>query len=193
MPEPLIIVFLKAPRPGFVKTRLAKTLGPKAACRAYTRMTAAVLDRLSNFSNVQLRFTPDDAEAEIAHLLRPGWQSFPQGAGSLGERMDHAFRDANGPALLIGTDCPDLNASDIREATAALSTHPVILGPARDGGYWLIGLQAPCPPLFQGISWSTSSVFHDTLRIAQQSGQSVHQLRTLTDIDDEDTWKKWSG
>ena len=107
--------------------------------------------------------------------------------------MDHAFRDANGPALLIGTDCPDLNASDIREATAALSTHPVILGPARDGGYWLIGLQAPCPPLFQGISWSTSSVFHDTLRIAQQSGQSVHQLRTLTDIDDEDTWKKWSG
>ena len=93
MPEPLIIVFLKALRPGAVKTRLAQSIGPEAACQAYDEMSRSILKTLREFQHVQLRFTPDDAQPEIVPLLQPGWSIAPQGNGNLGDRMKRAIRE----------------------------------------------------------------------------------------------------
>ena len=193
MPEPLIIVFLKAARPGSVKTRLAKSIGPEAACQAYMEMSRSVLETLRGFNRVQLRFTPDDAKSEIQSLLQPGWSSAPQGSGDLGERMKRAFQETAGPAIFIGTDCTTTEPTDLDEARSALEIHPVVIGPARDGGYWLIGMCECYPDLFTGIHWSTDRVFSETMNRSKQAGLPVQTLRTLADIDTKADWEKWSG
>ena len=193
MPEPLIIVFLKAPRPGAVKTRLAQSIGPEAACQAYIEMCRSVLETLRDFNRVQIRFTPDDAHQEIQQLLQPGWNIAPQGNGNLGDRMERAFQETVGPAILIGTDCPAIEASDVDKALSALDSHPIVIGPARDGGYWLIGMREYNANLFRGINWSTQTVFEETMARAEQSNLSVYSLRELSDIDTEADWKEWSG
>lgn len=193
MPEPLIIVFLKALRPGAVKTRLAQSIGPEAACQAYDEMSRSVLKTLRGFQHIQLRFTPDDAQPEIVPLLQPGWSIAPQGNGNLGDRMKRAILETGGPAILIGTDCPAIEPSDLTEARIALNDYPVVIGPARDGGYWLIGMCEYKPNLFQDINWSTETVFEETLTRAEQENLPVHLLRELSDIDTEADWKEWSG
>ena len=193
MPEPLIIVFLKAPRPGAVKTRLAQSIGPEAACQAYIEMCRSVLETLRDFNRVQIRFTPDDAHQEIQQLLQPGWNSAPQGNGNLGDRIERAFQETVGPAILIGTDCPAIEASDLDESRSALDSHPIVIGPARDGGYWLIGMREYNANLFRGINWSTQTVFEETMARAEQANLSVYSLRQLSDIDTEADWKEWSG
>ena len=193
MPELLIIVFLKAPRPGAVKTRLAQSIGVEAACQAYIEMSRSVLETLRGFNRVQLRFTPDDAQPEIQSLLQPGWSSAPQGSGDLGDRMKRAFQETAGPAILIGTDCPIIETADLDKARSALEFHPVVVGPARDGGYWLIGMRECYPDLFTGIHWSTDRVFSETMNRAKQAGLTVQTLRTLADIDTKADWEKWSG
>ena len=193
MPELLIIVFLKAPRPGAVKTRLAQSIGVEAACQAYIEMSRSVLETLRGFNRVQLRFTPDDAQPEIQSLLQPGWSSTPQGSGDLGDRMKRAFQETADPAILIGTDCPIIETADLDEAWSALNSYPVVIGPARDGGYWLIGMRECYPDLFKDIHWSTDRVFNETMNRAKQAGLPVHTLRTLVDIDTKVDWEKWSG
>ena len=94
MPAHQLIVFVKAARPGFVKTRLGQALGLDAACGAYRQMVKAVLQRIGPLSEVQLRFSPDDAEPEIRPWMRPGWTALPQGEGDLGRRMQAAFGEA---------------------------------------------------------------------------------------------------
>ena len=193
MPEPHVIVFLKAPRLGTVKTRLAATLGEEAALDAYVKMTHTVLAVLSGWSRVNLCYTPDEAEQEIRNWMQPSWHCMPQGIGDLGTRMHTAFTKAKGPAVIIGTDCPSIRIDDFREASKALEEKDLVLGPAKDGGYWLIGLNAPCPALFEGINWSTESVLPDTLARAKAAGLSYYILRELRDVDTEADWKKWSG
>ena len=193
MPEPHVIVFLKAPRLGTVKTRLAATLGEEAALDAYVKMTHTVLAVLSGWSRVNLCYTPDEAEPEIHTWMQPGWNCMPQGGGDLGTRMHRAFTKAKGPAVIVGTDCPSIRIDDIHEASKALEEKDLVLGPAKDGGYWLIGLNAPYPALFEGINWSTESVLSDTLARAKAAGLSCHLLRELADVDTEADWEKWSG
>ncbi len=189
MPEPRIIVFVKAPRPGFVKTRLAAAIGNEAACDAYRRLTETVLAHLAPLPHLELRFTPDGAETEIVPWLRKGWSTRPQGEGDLGERMHRAFIEAKGPAIIIGSDCPQVELSDLRTAAKTLQAHDAVIGPATDGGYWLIGLNAPCPALFEGIEWSTAGVLQSTLTKAKDEGLSVQLLRELTDVDDWESWE----
>tara|TARA_B100001971_G_scaffold201157_1_gene213605 strand:- start:383 stop:1006 length:624 start_codon:yes stop_codon:yes gene_type:complete len=193
MPEPHIIVFLKAPRPGFVKTRLAIDIGDEAACEAYQRLTEAVLSNLTSLPHVEIRFTPDDAENEIKNWLRKGWDAKPQGTGDLGMRIHRAFMEADRPAVVIGSDCPYLKLSDLQTANEALQTHGLAIGPAADGGYWLIGLTTPCPALFEGVHWSTQNVLKETLAKAKSINLSPKILRKLTDVDTVEEWEKWSG
>ena len=193
MPEPLIIVFLKAPRPGAVKTRLAQSIGLDAACQAYAEMSLSVLKTLREFQHVQLRFTPDDAQPETLPFLQPGWSIAPQGNGSLGDRMKRAILETGGPAILIGTDCPVIEPSDLTEARIALNDYPVVIGPARDGGYWLIGMREYYANLFRDINWSTETVLEETLARADQENLPIQLLRELWDIDTEADWKEWSG
>jgi rSAM/selenodomain-associated transferase 1 len=188
-----LIIFVKAPRAGLVKTRLAQALGPVGACAAYQIMVATLLRRLDRLPGVELRYSPDDSLAEIQTWLRPSWTARPQGPGDLGQRLQRAFVDAFAAGArsvaIIGSDCPEISPQDIAAAGSALGECDAVLGPATDGGYWLIGLRKFHAELFRDIPWSTASVLRDTLHRAQQAGLCTHLLRTLSDLDTELDWQ----
>ena len=190
-----LIIFVKAPRAGFVKTRLAAALGPHGALAAYRALVERVLEELSPLLDVELRFTPDDAASEISTWLRPGWRTAPQGEDDLGARMSRAFAEAFASGatrvVLIGSDCPHVTTRDIAATVAALDDHDAVLGPAEDGGYWLVALRAPAPGLFGQIAWSTEDVLAQTLARAQSLGLRVHLLRTLPDVDTVEDWQRY--
>src|SRR5437016_5487659 len=188
-----LLVFVKAPRPGAVKTRLAQTIGDVPACAAYRRIVATLLNHLQNLGAVELCFTPDDAIAEIQPWLEKGWQAAPQGDGDLGLRLHSAFERAFAAGaqrvLAIGSDCPMVTVELLREAWDGLRSHDVVLGPASDGGYWVIGLRQVHPELFQNIPWSTEDVFGESLKRIHRAGLSIHVLRELADVDTERGWR----
>jgi rSAM/selenodomain-associated transferase 1 len=183
----LLIIFVKAPRPGEVKTRIAKSIGVQAACDAYLALVEVLIGKLRTLSNVQVRYTPDDALLEIPQWIQPTWTTAPQGPGDLGQRLTRAFHEAfSGGAervVIIGSDCPEITQHDIESAWAALDDHEVILGPAEDGGYWLIGLRSQQPALFENVAWSSTMVFEETLSRATTSSLAVCVLRKLSDVD----------
>ena len=193
MLEQKLIIFLKSPRPGAVKTRLAKTLGTDAACAAYCTLVETLLREIATVENVELCFAPDDAKQEILSWLRGGWRATPQGPGDLGERLDRTFRNAFADGakrvIVIGSDCPDITTVDLEEGWSTLQSNDVVLGPAVDGGYWLIGLRAPQPSLFAGMPWSTSALLQATLDRCAAAGLRVQLLRTLSDVDTEEDWR----
>ena len=121
----------------------------------------------------------------------------PQGGGDLGTRLTRTFAEhfAQGAerVVVIGADCPELTAADIAAALDALKVCDVVLGPALDGGYWLVGLRAPQPGLFREIAWSTTEVLAQTEAKARAAGLSVRRLRALSDVDTFDDWQRWRG
>ena len=189
-----LIIFLKPPRPGLVKTRLGQEIGQEAAVGVYRQLVDLLLSKLTDLAHVELRFTPDDAQDEIKPWAQPGWRLKPQGPGHLGERMRRAFLTAMaegaGRVVLIGSDCPDVDRQDLEEAWAALNNHEVVLGPARDGGYWLIGLRRDQPLLFKSIPWSTATVLQNTLERCREAGLSTQLLRELEDVDTAADWQR---
>ena len=195
MPQRLLIVFIKAPRAGNVKTRLAQSVGAEAACLIYQVLVGNLLRHIDSLGPVQLRFSPDDAEKEICPWRRKGWALAPQGSGALGRRLTAAFREAFAAGFervaIIGSDSPEITPHDIRDAWAALREHDVVLGPTKDGGYWLIALRKVFPKLFKGIPWSTERVFSKTVEQARAADLRVHCLRELHDIDTEQDWKAY--
>ena len=193
----LLIIFVKAPRPGEVKRRIAESIGAQAACDAYLALVEVLIGNLRTLSNVQVRYAPDDALLEIPRWLQPTWNAAAQGQGDLGQRLQKAFKDAfsMGAArvVIIGSDCPEVNEQDIQSAWTALDDHDLVLGPAEDGGYWLIGLSAEQPALFENISWSTGAVFEQTVARANAAKLSTRLLRKLRDIDTIDDWKHFKA
>lgn len=188
-----IIVFLKAPRPGTVKTRLG--LGGEAECSAYKRLLGVVLGKLDLFKGVELRFTPADAGLEVQGWSQPGWLMRPQGDGDLGARMNRAFSNAFAAGakrvVILGSDCPYFEPEDLKTAWKELETADVVIGPAEDGGYWLIGLRESQPRLFSDIEWSSERVFAQTIGRAQDLGLKSFLLRTLSDIDTKEDWERF--
>lgn len=190
-----LVVLLKAPRVGSVKTRLAEGIGPAAACAAYQQLVATLLSNLAPLANVELCFAPADAHAEVAPWLREGWGCQPQAGGDLGARLQEVFlrhfQSGAERVVIIGSDCPELMPADVETAWQALTTHDLVLGPAVDGGYWLVGLGAPQPHLFTAMPWSTEMVQAETLRRAGQSGLRAALLRELSDVDTVSDWIGW--
>ena len=190
--ETKLIIFVKAPRLGNVKTRLAESIGEHAACAAYQTLVARLVKNLDRLPGVELRFSPDDAAEEIRPWLRHDWLLSPQGPGDLGKKLNRAFQESFAAGatrvVLIGSDCPAIVAADIEMAWATLATHDVVLGPAADGGYWLIALRQPQPNLFESIPWSTEKAFETTMARAHEAGLSLHCLRTLSDVDLIEDW-----
>ncbi|MDB6019974.1 MAG: hypothetical protein JWR19_4463 [Pedosphaera sp.] len=188
-----LLIFLKAPRSGQVKTRLIPALDENGACAAYQQLVKTLLARIGSVQDVCLYYTPVDAEGEIQGWTRPGWQVRPQASGDLGDRLHSAFVESfmrgTQRVVIIGSDCPVVSPEDIHSAWAALETDDVVLGPATDGGYWLIGLRQPQPVLFSEMAWSTTTVFRDTLARAGAVGLTVKILRELSDVDTEADWK----
>ena len=199
-------LFLKAPRPGTVKTRLAATLGADRAVAIYRDLVADTVDRALAADGIERRvlfFSPREAADECAELLPSEALDSgrlllrPQADGDLGERLEKAFDELLEPgpcrAVLTGTDCPDLRAGDFEDAGAALEDHDLVLGPALDGGYWLVGLRRRAPELFRDMAWSTPEVLQETLRRAATLGLGIHQLRSLRDIDHASDWHAWAS
>ena len=188
-----LLVFLKAPRVGFVKTRLATQLGNAAALVAYRTLVETLLHRLAEVPAAELRFTPDDASAEIQGWLRPGWTAALQGDGDLGQRLsaafDSAFASGAERVVIIGSDCPDVSLCDLECAWSALRANDAVVGPATDGGYWLIGLRRRAPELFTAMPWSTNRVFAETCARCQRLNLRLQLLRELTDVDEPADWE----
>jgi rSAM/selenodomain-associated transferase 1 len=193
----VLLVFLKAARPGVVKTRLAPALGKAAAAELYRVLAEAEVRRTAPRRGEYERrfcFTPPGARPEMEAWF-PGEVFVPQEGVDLGARMarafDQAFRGGARRVAIIGGDVPAVSRETVREAFRSLQGHDVVLGPARDGGYYLLALAHPRPALFRGIAWGTSSVLAATVKRA--AGLGVQLLEPLTDIDTlEDLRTEWT-
>ena len=196
--EDLLLVFLKAPRPGQVKSRLIPALGADAAAELYRVLAEEVIRRTAPLAGEYRRlffFTPSDALAEVQAWF-PGETLLPQEGTDLGQRMaaafSQAFRQDARRVAIIGTDAPAVSRERVLEAFGSLDDHDVVIGPARDGGYYLLALSQSRPALFQGLAWSTPSVFASTAERAKALGLGVRVLETLGDIDTlEDVRRDW--
>jgi rSAM/selenodomain-associated transferase 1 len=183
-----LLVFAKQPVPGKVKTRLAEALGPEEAAGIYQTLGRSVVDqvRVGPFRTVVYFDPPTAMEDVTAWLGSEGLEFRPQAQGDLGDRLDAAFREALGEAetaVVIGTDAPGIDAQGVERAFRQLEEADVVVGPAADGGYYLMGLRSPTPGLFQKIPWSTSDVLSATLDRARRLGLDVAILPALEDVD----------
>jgi rSAM/selenodomain-associated transferase 1 len=187
-----LIVLLKSPEVGKVKTRLAAALGAETTVDLYRALCEGMLEattpRPGEYERL-LFFAPPGAVDSVRAWL-PGSRLLPQASGDLGTRMGAAFARAfqrgAGRAALVGTDVPGISRTTVVEALGALDTADVVLGPAEDGGYYLLALKQPCPELFQGIAWSTPRVLDETVARARGAGRRVSLLARLRDIDTPD-------
>lgn len=186
-----VVVMAKSPRPGLAKTRLVPALGADGAARLAARMLQHALAEAvaSGIGPVALSAAPDEHDELLCSAAAAaGAVIAPQGDGDLGARMARAAAaaHASGRAVLIlGTDAPALDAAMLRAAAAALHAgNDVVLVPAHDGGYALIGLQRPLPQLFDGIAWSTPQVLAQTQAAAAACGAHVALLPPVYDIDE---------
>ncbi|HEX2215911.1 MAG TPA: TIGR04282 family arsenosugar biosynthesis glycosyltransferase [Xanthobacteraceae bacterium] len=187
-PEPVAVAILaKAPIPGLVKTRLIPVLGPDGAAALQERFIARAVEAAiaTEIGPVTLWLSPDAHHPALCALAaRYRLRLREQPAGDLGARMHAAFTNADGAAIVIGTDCPALMPQHLRSAAEALRTgvDAVLIG-AEDGGYVLIGLRQPQPELFTGLIWSTGNVADETRRRMEQLGLNWCELPPLWDVD----------
>lgn len=193
-----LLVFARVPALGLVKTRLAAGVGAPAALEIYHELlgiTRAAIAESGVPATIWLAGTAGPAPTEQESTEWPGLAACCQPAGDLGARMTAAFDDAfaagAGRVAIIGTDCPGLRASHLTQALARLETADLVLGPATDGGYYLLGLRQPHPALFQQKAWSTDSVLRDTLADARRLGLRVALLPELRDVDNADDLAVW--
>ncbi len=193
-----VLVLVKHPEPGRVKTRLAATVGLDAAASIYRRLALAVFGQIRGDAEIVAVFDPPEKRAEIEGWLGNMADHFiPQVAGDLGCRIDRAFTEAFSRGYervaVVGTDCVEIDGRILDETWAALHSHEMVLGPTEDGGYYLLALNGPCPALFKKIPWSTPAVCADTLARAAKAKLRVHLLPKLRDVDTEEDWHRASS
>jgi uncharacterized protein len=199
-----LIIFTRYPEPGKTKTRLIPAIGAKtAAClqRFMTEHTVAQAQSLAAQREVELeiRFA-GGSKRLLQSWLGSDFRYRSQATGDLGERMAEAFRQAFQEGMqrvvIIGIDCPDVDGLLLKKAFETLEEQDLVLGPAIDGGYYLIGLRRFVPELFQGVHWSTDQVLQQTVEIAATQDLTVGYLPTLEDVDraeDLTVWERVSG
>jgi rSAM/selenodomain-associated transferase 1 len=190
-----VLVLMKYPEPGRVKTRMAASCGAERAAALYAEWIGLVLDRLQPVRGRSrvigfIDGAPVGRFTDWATLVDE-WLSQPP--GSLGDRLASGFEAAHEggrPVLALGTDCLEFDAPLIDEAFAGLERHDCVFGPAADGGYYLVGTASPLPGFFEGIRWSTPRTLADHLARCRDRGWSAKVLRELRDID---TWDDWQA
>ncbi len=188
MSKQQLLIFLKYPTPGQVKTRLAAALGDAAAADVYRTCVESTLRAMQRFRQEAVLWV---AQAEALEACRrwlgPEWNFQKQQGDSLGERLIHAtaqaFAQGAGSLVVIGTDSPWLNAQTVEDAFRSLRQNDVVLGPSEDGGYYLIGLSRHLPGIFENIAWSTANVYRQTLENAKRLGLFVESLAMGYDVD----------
>lgn len=191
MKEKRLIIFARYPTPGRAKTRLIPALGADGAAILYRRLTEETLGHARESAReggvlLEVHYRGGNRRL-MGEWLGEDLLYRRQRGRDLGSRMDNSFASAFGrgveAAIIIGTDCPDLNARVMTDAWGALGMNDLVLGPAKDGGYYLIGLRRRIPELFIDMPWSSESLLARTLETAARLGLNVAQLATLSDVD----------
>ncbi len=182
---PRLVMMVKDPKIGQVKTRLAQGVGGVRAASFYRNASSALFSRLSDTGRWEtyIAVSPDNAVAKSVWPLTA--HRFAQGRGDLGQRMNRVMEGLPpGPVVIVGTDSPALTPAHVKEAFARLGQNDAVVGPASDGGYWLVGLKRRphVPKAFQSVRWSSADTLADTL--ANLKTQSVATLATLDDVDE---------
>ncbi len=188
-----LIVFLKVPEKGKVKTRIGDVVGNEKAVDIYRKLLLKTMQTISHLSVQKLLFfapkpfyLSEWPDQEVQEHLQQG--------GDLGERMHHSFEVAlqeADRALVIGTDCPYLTPEVLSEAYEQLVHHDMVMGPSPDGGYYLLGMKTPCPEVFQDIPWSTDQVSTLTVERMKTLGKTWYEMPTLADIDFIEDWEAY--
>ncbi len=194
-----IIIFTRYPEPGKTKTRLIPLLGAEGAAELQRRMAEHVLAQAQDLAarrevSLEVCYEGGD-EALLSTWLGSRFSYCEQRDGDLGTRMHGAFKEAflKGceRVVIIGTDCPGLTDKLLETALECLHEHDVVLGPARDGGYYLIGLKRLCPSIFHDIQWGTHKVLAHTLDVAHSNGLSVKLVEIMNDVDRPEDLEAW--
>jgi uncharacterized protein len=179
----------RAPVPGHVKTRLQPQLSGEQCAALHTAFlqdTVALAASASSFASF-LAYTPSDAESIFKRYCPPDMEIFPQDGGDLGERMNNIivglYEREYSPVVVIGSDVPALQPDTLRKAAESTGKDNICLGPAVDGGYYLIAMRRPFPELFTGIRWGSSTVLTSTIRKAKAAGLSIVLLEKYSDVD----------
>ena len=185
-----ILLFVKYPQPGRVKTRIAATVGADAATAIYKELVARVWAQLPADAAITVCYDPAERGEEVRAWL-PGAALYEaQAAGDLGVRLrvavGSAFANGAAKVAVIGSDCVDITPAIFAETWQRLDHADLVLGPTDDGGYYLIALRRPMPVLFENIRWSTEHTLADTL--AQAGAAPTHLLPKLRDVDTHEDW-----
>lgn len=188
----VVSIFARAPELGKVKTRLAGSVGELIALEVHRCLLNRTIDVVASSgcaAEIWLDGDPGMLPAQTLSIRH-------QCTGDLGIRMLHTIADitARGrPAIIVGSDCPVIDAQYLRDAAQALEHADVVIGPVEDGGYVLIGMSRPHAYLFVDMTWSTSTVFAETLRRADMAGLTTVVLGLLWDVDDSAGWQRWQA
>ncbi|MBP7644408.1 MAG: TIGR04282 family arsenosugar biosynthesis glycosyltransferase [Saprospiraceae bacterium] len=182
-----LVIFLKNPKLGNVKTRIAATLGDQKALDIYLELLDTTIINTADEDYETLLFFSENVD----DLSQYPYERRIQVSGDLGNKLKSAFDEVLNTmdkCLIIGSDCPYINNEIILEAFQSLQDHDLVLGPTPDGGYYLIGLKQNEKSLFEDISWSTDSVFAQTISAAKNAKLSTYLLPILTDVDHASDW-----
>lgn len=207
-----LLIFTRYPEVGQVKTRLIPALGATAATELHRQMVRHTLNQVKALRDRRLQplqvtvcFAGEVDVARVEAWIGAEFSAQPQAAGDLGDRLTQGFETAfaagASQVLAIGTDCPGLNAAVMEQALVALADHDVVLGPAVDGGYYLIGLRwsetarrvSQQPQLFTNITWGTGVVLEQTLAAIKSQHLSYRLLTTLADVDRPEDLPVWTA
>jgi rSAM/selenodomain-associated transferase 1 len=187
-----LAVFLRKPEKGKVKTRLAATIGDDAALAIYQELISLTLGQVAHLDIPAYLFYEGGIPEVETHLT--GFTYLPQSSGDLGRKMAEAMGfllNRHEKAVIIGSDCPYLSAPILLDSFSALAETDIVIGPAIDGGYYLIGCKKMHPGLFEGIHWSTANVLEQTKAKITEENLTCTYLQPLEDIDTEEEWKKF--
>ena len=188
MPRNQLGVFARVPVAGEVKKRLTPPLSPDGACELYRAFLADLFERIHPVKADITLFAAGDPAAALSALAPRPWPVLAQSPGDLGARMAaalaHLLSEPNSRAVLIGSDSPDLPLAYLKRAFQRLKHRDVVIGPSMDGGYYLIGLRAPAPVLFEKVEWGSNRVLAQTMDIVRHEKLTVSLLPPWYDVDD---------
>jgi rSAM/selenodomain-associated transferase 1 len=182
---PRVALFTRWPTPGEAKTRLIPALGPQGAADLHRRLTERTVATV-RAAGLLLEIRSTGAEPAAFRDWLGVESVVDQGEGDLGHRLARTAQAL--PVLLLGADIPGLTAGHLAAAATALEHAPAVIGPAADGGYWLLGLAVPMPDLFENIAWGTGTVLAETLA---RLPPGTPQLETLADLDTPEDLARW--
>lgn len=187
--ERILIIFVKYPEAGSVKTRLAQSIGEERAASLYRLFVELLLKRISDTSFERLIFySPAEKRGKLSGWLGGGLRLFPQRGDNLGQRLSNAFqfafREGARKVVIVGTDIPLLDKEVILTAFQRLEDSQCVIGPSLDGGYYLLGLSHFDAKIFQNINWGTDKVLNETLQAVKHLGLAYSLLAECFDVDD---------